>query len=36
MEFEPNKKIDKPNFLNEQLFIDELEVNKIPKILKSY
>ena len=36
MEFETNKKIDKPNFLNEQLFIDELEVNKIPKILKSY
>ena len=37
MEFETNKKIDKPNFLNEHLFIDLLEVNKFTKILfKSY
>ena len=36
MEFETDKKIDKPNFLNEHLFIDLLEVNEYTKILKSY
>ena len=36
MEFETNKKIDKPNFLNEHLFIDLLEVNKITKILLNH